>query len=775
MQRYLEPYQDAALESWFPQALQQPSSNFSLAIQKFAFLWKQQHDDSWWADFLAGTRKEDLAAVKALNAASLANVNDLSQEAIHHAREAAQLFVARHNLAGELRARFEEVYALQRGLSSGDCRSRANELSQRLAGTTYHWLQAQAALEKATCANWASDFKTVAANLKISSDLLAKFKFPELALRKMALDASINRQQARYVESWNEAVGGLHLYWQGFYSPERLYQFYAVMRQCARAVQLHNAAEALLLHAIQIREQNFPGDLSLKATLYLRLANELRRQDENALADAKVAQAMLLVKQISPKEPNARRYVLTTQIEAAELELQRGKPALALSEINSIRELLDMQADFVNLDFYKVLGNILLQLKQFDAASASYESAIDVAERSDRAISDDSGRLQWLMAAEETYRGLTQSLLAKGDDEKALAAWELFKSRSLKAPGPSGQPRGIRDDLSRTVVSSSQTHLVYATFKDNVQVWLVKGSAVKGRLLPVKPADLQRLIKEFAENCANPHSLPDTVKSQAETLYSLLLSPVMSDLSAGETVAIELDEALGTLTMEALRSGDGTYFGDLYPVIYSPGLLVEATLRIPVPPTPQDPFLLVDTSSSRGSGHLPGHDIEEAAITRDFPQRTLITPSSTTTANIREALRNSVGFDFIGHGKADGTGTALVLTSSLSLKATDFSPEILPKMRFAVLSACSSGTAQNGLLDTGNLVRSFLAARVPTIIASHWNVDSMSTAQFMKAFYLHMGEGESAPVALRDARKEMRSVKNHPYYWAGFSLNGRAS
>jgi CHAT domain-containing protein len=51
----------------------------------------------------------------------------------------------------------------------------------------------------------------------------------------------------------------------------------------------------------------------------------------------------------------------------------------------------------------------------------------------------------------------------------------------------------------------------------------------------------------------------------------------------------------------------------------------------------------------------------------------------------------------------------------------------------------------------------------------------MSTAQFMKAFYLHMGEGESAPVALRDARKEMRSVKNHPYYWAGFSLNGRAS
>jgi CHAT domain-containing protein len=77
------------------------------------------------------------------------------------------------------------------------------------------------------------------------------------------------------------------------------------------------------------------------------------------------------------------------------------------------------------------------------------------------------------------------------------------------------------------------------------------------------------------------------------------------------------------------------------------------------------------------------------------------------------------------------------------------------------------------LLDTRNLVHPFLAAGVPSVIASHWNVDSAATALLMNAFYAGIHDGEDAPKALFEARKKLMISHRHPYYWAGFSINGR--
>jgi CHAT domain-containing protein len=117
-----------------------------------------------------------------------------------------------------------------------------------------------------------------------------------------------------------------------------------------------------------------------------------------------------------------------------------------------------------------------------------------------------------------------------------------------------------------------------------------------------------------------------------------------------------------------------------------------------------------------------------------------------------------------------------MLNSNLSLKAKFFSAEILKHSRLAVLSACSTGIGkENGLLDTENLVHSFLSAGVPSVIASHWNVDSASTGRLMSSFYTNLSKGESVARAIHDARNEMLTTQSHPYYWAGFNLAGRAN
>ena len=96
----------------------------------------------------------------------------------------------------------------------------------------------------------------------------------------------------------------------------------------------------------------------------------------------------------------------------------------------------------------------------------------------------------------------------------------------------------------------------------------------------------------------------------------------------------------------------------------------------------------------------------------------------------------------------------------------------LPRARLVVLSACESGLGQyyrgEGIVS---LIRPFLAARVPTVVASLWSVDSRATADLMIQFHRerktnNIGTGD----ALQAAQVKMiRSAQyRHPYYWAPF-------
>jgi CHAT domain-containing protein len=127
----------------------------------------------------------------------------------------------------------------------------------------------------------------------------------------------------------------------------------------------------------------------------------------------------------------------------------------------------------------------------------------------------------------------------------------------------------------------------------------------------------------------------------------------------------------------------------------------------------------------------------------------------------------------ISHGVRNGTGTALVYGKD-RLTAKDFPPGLLHRLDLAVLIACSSGVGgDNGPLESDNLVRPFLSAGVPFVIASRWDVDSRASARLMEQFHQHLGSGEGVVSALSLARKQLRREKPHPYYWAAFDLDGR--
>src|SRR5207247_1664630 len=93
-----------------------------------------------------------------------------------------------------------------------------------------------------------------------------------------------------------------------------------------------------------------------------------------------------------------------------------------------------------------------------------------------------------------------------------------------------------------------------------------------------------------------------------------------------------------------------------------------------------------------------------------------------------------------------------------------------------VLSACDTATGKElrgeGLIG---LVRGFMYAGAPRVVASFWKVKDEATASLMGRFYqATFARGMSPAAALRSAQLSMlRNPRwQAPAYWAGFILQG---
>ena len=101
----------------------------------------------------------------------------------------------------------------------------------------------------------------------------------------------------------------------------------------------------------------------------------------------------------------------------------------------------------------------------------------------------------------------------------------------------------------------------------------------------------------------------------------------------------------------------------------------------------------------------------------------------------------------------------------------------LRSARLVTLSACRSAAGSplpgEGLVS---LTRGFQYAGAASVLATLWDVDDRSTASWMEEFYgaLLMRKQPSATAvdAANRAIRQRRTEWAHPYYWAGFVLQG---
>ena len=111
------------------------------------------------------------------------------------------------------------------------------------------------------------------------------------------------------------------------------------------------------------------------------------------------------------------------------------------------------------------------------------------------------------------------------------------------------------------------------------------------------------------------------------------------------------------------------------------------------------------------------------------------------------------------HAEVDSqypTLSRLVLAGNDTLTAGELYSQDFGATRLVVLSACRTArgpiTATEGV---ESLARPFLAAGVPAVVASLWDVDDGATAELMIAFHRHLRSGLTGPAALRAAQIEL--------------------
>lgn len=800
---------NVAVTQWAPRYFSPAESLFlpdsqavssSLSALSDAMVKNQQ--DWWLADFIKAPRTETSAAGSlALAKAIEENRTDSPGEALIDAERAASTFAKVRNTAGELRSRMEKVYALHRSARGPDCVSAAISLSGSLTGRRYHWLEAQLAVEESICKAMVEDFAGAQIALDHARDLAKTYSYPTLYLRVLGIAAAQETTVGNYFSSWEMDRKGLAIYWQGAYPAERAFQFYSDLAVVCEDQQRWDLA--LMFAREALRMVSLTPYLAAQAMAHHNVGRlaALTGAPQEATVEFDFAHQLLFK---LPPSASRHLYEIDDEVSEAFLAAETGQLGDRISRLEALRPEVIQVGDFpIALRFYRTLGISYLRAGNYEAADIALNAALAIAEQGRQSLSTQRERLTWQRSVVEPYRTLIELKLKRSDNIGALELWERYRAAGLISPYGLRQRPTIPDfshleKKSKIPVSGVQhllptltgvTVISYVRLSDNIRILAFDNRGIQIQKVDATPSDVERTIREFTLQCSDPRASLEAIQRNARQLYRWLIGPVAAWLDSGRTLLIEADGLLGAFPIGALMDEDGVYFGQNFTVMISPGVLFHSSEKHAV--IDRDTPALVVASPSLGHlsmrfTPLPDAIREGEETAARFVHSMLLTGNSATKRAVQRELMHAELFHFAGHSIIFGRGGGLLVARDANvkqdydLKADLFSAESLTPgrirhPRLVVLSACSTAVDErSGPINPDSLVQAFLSVGFENVVASNWDVDSLATATFMKAFYDQLLTGSSVPDSVRIAAAKLRVQRPtaHPYYWASFVAYG---
>ena len=426
-------------------------------------------------------------------------------------------------------------------------------------------------------------------------------------------------------------------------------------------------------------------------------------------------------------------------------------------------------------------GDLLAGIQAMEGERTSLRDAAFQVSFFDQSLSlfDDMVRLQ-VTKRHDPDRALT--FVERGH------ARQLVDSLAGAAVSPL-DPEGLRRELPEGL-----TLVYYVPLYDRLFAWALsrEGSHFIERPLPA--AELSRLVA--AHRAAIEGRAPlDVVRRTAARLHDELVRPLIPFFASQRALAFVSDGVVQSVAFASLWDRQTRrYLVEDYLLCLAPSgtVFVRASASAAAAPHNRAPRALIvgnphfDRHLWAGLSDLPGAETEAGEVARLYHRPELLTGWGATKAAFLDGVRFSQVVHYAGHAAAgaDAPSAARLLFApdprtgdSGALYLRDLGHRSLPRTHVVVLAACRTAAGAVSRVEGAlSLGRPFLAAGVPDVVASLWDIDDTVGRRFFGSFHRALLVEGDPVLALRKAqmaflRGDDESLA-HPASWAAFICIG---
>ena len=445
------------------------------------------------------------------------------------------------------------------------------------------------------------------------------------------------------------------------------------------------------------------------------------------------------------------------------------------------------------------LGRVYHSLGDLSKAEYFFQLSVTFCEETrDRLHSEDDWKISIRDYYKDAYTALWTVQLQQNKIVEALhtaeqgrgqALIDLMESRYDLTLGQFGTSKELEARSDVTGNTSSQT-LFLAGGRRAINIWVLENeNAFHFVQEKINEESLQPLIDEVYQNIVDEKgsTSSDSDRDVLKILYNVVINPV-ADLIHSNEVIIVPDGLLFLVPFAALKDQNSKHLSETYRIRLIPSLTsLKMLSKCPEWHHCTAGALLVGdpwVANIRFRGdkvkQLPSAK-EEIEMIGEILKIDALTGKEATKGEVLSRM-NSVALVHIAAHGCPETGEIVLSsnTTGLSKKEGDFlltMKDVLDvnlRAQLVVLSCCYSGQGEVKAEGVVGIARAFLGSGARSVVVSLWKIDDRATLEFMKHFYEHLMEGESASKSLNQAMKCMRKSDNFNgvKFWAPFVLIG---
>lgn len=506
-----------------------------------------------------------------------------------------------------------------------------------------------------------------------------------------------------------------------------------------------------------------------------------------------------------------------------DVTLSLSQPENSLAHYSSALNAIKNTNNRVYLSaIHQGLASAYLAKNNIQEAEQELKRSIALLEQGRQQIADASSRSVFLLRSQNVYKSMIDfQFYTKKNQALAFDYSEVAKSRNILDTASGSYPTTTTDGRMILPLASSFNLLKlkeiqnklprqiqvlsYVPTENGLIIFFITQSGLSSTSVKISDQDLSNLVSTYLASLRNRQDI-EIVKQQSSKLYQVLISPILNNLDKSKPLYIIQDNILNQLPFVTLFSAQSNrYLIEDYSVVTNPSVNVliktnvwsslkqnnrdESFLGVsnprfshrrfpqltPLPSAEEEVFKA--SALYKNSKFFSMQNATESKAVPEFQRSNIVHIASHTLNSDISSLASGIVLaeePSLNNKSAYHKGVlydGLLQASEIySLRATN--------TKLVILSSCRSGVDETTTGEAaGALVQAFLSIKVPSVVASLWNVDDESSAELMYFFHsFHRTKSLDFASSLREAQcaliRGADEVKRHPYYWGAFQIFG---